>query len=126
MDNNPDAIFKYNPIRTSQSLSRETIAVGSDFINSYERITCEDFFIIDFVRQDIVHVSSGLRRFLHGWGIMADEGNHNLFNEYEIIDSITQEDVKKHLKRYLMEQEPIVHVKKETQTGDENENSTNK
>jgi len=82
MDNNPDAIFKYNPIRASQSLSRETIAVGSELINSYERITCEDFFIIDFVRQDIVHVSSGLRRFLHGWGIMADEGNHNLFNEY--------------------------------------------
>lgn len=80
MNNNPNTFFKYNPIRVSQSLSKETIAVGLDFINSYERINNEDFFIIDFVRQNIVHVSNGLRHFLHRMRGMVD--NRNLFKEY--------------------------------------------
>ena len=38
---------------------------------------------------------------------------NDIFNIYEIIDSITQDDVKKHMERYLINQEPIVHIKKE-------------
>ena len=52
----------------------------------------------------------------------------DIFNLYEIIDSITQDDVKKHMKKYLLGQEPIVHIKQANQNtkGVKYENYTNK
>ena len=52
----------------------------------------------------------------------------SIFALYGIIDSITQDDVKKHLKKYLLEQEPVVHIKKDTQDteGEEYANYANK
>ena len=52
----------------------------------------------------------------------------SIFDLYGILDSITQDDVKKYLKKYLLDQEPIVHIKKDTQDteGEKYENHANK
>ena len=34
---------------------------------------------------------------------------HDIFHLYEIIDSISTEDIKQHINKYILNQEPIVH-----------------
>ncbi|DAB15166.1 TPA: hypothetical protein CPU00_06570 [Candidatus Gastranaerophilales bacterium HUM_18] len=41
--------------------------------------------------------------------------NDDIFHIYEIIDSITQDDIKEYLKKYLIDQEPIIHVRQKNE-----------
>ena len=60
--------------------------------------------------------------------LYAAKFNTDIFSIYEIIDSVTQKDIKETINKYFINQEPVVELcnidvnHKKIQTGDKNEN----